>query len=71
MQNGSIIPAGTKGAVAAFLEPAQIMEKHGLSCKEFEAIKAELYALKLIDILWRFPDGPRYDILLCLVATSR
>ncbi len=69
MSNGSIIRAGTKGAVAAFLEPAQIMEKHGLSCEQFQAIKAELYDMELSDILWRFPDGPRYDILLCLVAT--
>jgi hypothetical protein len=48
-----------------------IMAKHKLSLKEFEEIKKELGQLTLLDMLFHFPDGPRYDTALNLVAHNR
>jgi len=51
--------------------PQGIMAKHDLRPHEFEKIRIELYNKKLGDILFHFPDGPRYDMALYLVASSR
>ena len=40
------------------------MQKHGLTAQAFRKIAGELKQQKLLDILFHYPDGPRYDIAL-------
>jgi hypothetical protein len=71
---GSFVPAETPGShvhSVRVLSRLGIMAKHNLTPREFESIKKELYNIKLLDILFSYPDGPRYDIALNLIATSR
>ena len=53
-----------------FLTIQGIMDKYHLQPYEIEKIKCELSNKKFRDILFHFPDGPRYDIALNLIATS-
>lgn len=71
---GSIIPPETLASdvdTARVLTPEGIMAKHDLQPQEFAKISKELYRTKLRDILFHFAGGPRYDVALYLIATSR
>lgn len=71
---GSIIPQETKAAhmiSANVLTMEGIMAKHNLTKREYLKIKEQLGGRKLLDILFHYPDGPRYDIALNMVAASR
>ena len=71
---GSYIPAEIPAdhvMSAKALTAEGIMAKHDLTEVEFSKITRQLMSQKLSDILFHFPDGPRYDIALYLVATSR
>lgn len=72
---GSFIPPELSGDCvesAKLLSAQGIMKKHKLTRREFEKMRMELYDERLSDILFLSdPDGPRYDITLYLVATSR
>ena len=48
-----------------------IIQRHGLSNKEFERIAKQMKEIKLIDIMFHCPDGPRHDIALHLIAYAR
>jgi hypothetical protein len=45
------------------------VQKHNLKQEEFETIAGELKQMKFLDILFHYPDGPRYDIALYLMGT--
>ena len=47
------------------------MAKYKMSQKELLRMEKELRNMKLIDILFHYPDGVRYDLLLQMVATVR
>jgi hypothetical protein len=69
---GSFIPPETPcGNIQSrrFLTAKGIREKYSLMPYEFEQMIEQLCKLKLSDILFHFPDGPRYDIVLNLIAT--
>lgn len=71
---GSAIPVGTpEGHYTSVpvLTKEGIMQKHGLTLQAFGKIQGELNQQKLRDILFHYPDGPRYDIALYLIAYSR
>jgi hypothetical protein len=42
-----------------------------MSHGELARIRKELGRMKLLDILFHYPDGPYYDIALYMVATAR
>ena len=48
---------------AAVLSPAQIMAAHGLSPNEYERIEQQVLRTTVLDALFHWPQGPRYDIL--------
>jgi hypothetical protein len=48
-----------------------IMEKRQLSVAEFAKIEDELKNMNLLDTLIHFPDSPRYDVALFLIAMTR
>jgi hypothetical protein len=53
---------------AAVLTYGQILKKHNLTTKEFEKLQNQVHKAKVLDALFSWPDGPRYDILMYLVA---
>lgn len=57
--------------VAAVLSKTQIMQKHGLTSAEFDKIRKQVQSTKVLDALFHWPDGVRYDVLMYLVATAR
>jgi hypothetical protein len=74
MTIGSYIPPETPGnqfQSMSFLNIEGIMAKHKLQRSEIERIKHKLHRQKFLDILFHYPDGPRYDLALYLIATSR
>ena len=56
---------------AKVLTDEGIMAKHKITRKELLRMGKELKNMKLIDILFHYPDGARYDLLLNMVATAR
>lgn len=71
---GSFVPEGTpKDHV--FRVPVYTVEgicaKHKINGKQFEKLRREVSNKKLSTNLLMYPDGPQYDILLFLVATTR
>ena len=48
-----------------------IMAKYNITRIELLRMVKELRHLKLIDILFAYPDGARYDLLVNMVATAR
>jgi hypothetical protein len=74
MITGSIVsdgPPAFESVPMRVLTLDGIRAKHDLSVEQFEAIKGQIHDMKFLDVLFHFPDGPRYDIALYLVATSR
>lgn len=71
--NGSAIPTQTPTTdfirVCA-LTPNGIMAKYNMEFVEFERIRDQVLNKTLLDLLFSYPDGPRYDIILYLIATS-
>ena len=47
------------------------MAKYNITRIELLRMVKELRHLKLIDILFAYPDGARYDLLVNMVATAR
>ncbi len=69
---GSFFTADAGKVLAAgVLTPEQIMKRHGLTPKEYGAIENQVRKAKVLDALFSWPTGPRYDTLLYLVAASR
>ena len=71
---GSFVEAGTPASQfnsASVLTDEGIMAKHTITREELLKIEEELKKAKLLDILFSYPDGPCYDILLNMVATTR
>jgi hypothetical protein len=69
---GSYVPAESPSdhfVSASVLTVEGIMEKHKLSLDEIAEIEQKLKRMTLSDILFHYPDGPRYDIALNLIAT--
>jgi len=56
---------------AGILTPAQIIAQHDLTPTEYYNIEKQILKMKLLDILFSFPQGPRYDALGHLWATCR
>lgn len=74
MIDGSIIPVGTPAnhvIKLSALTDEGIMYKHGLTTDELVALRRQLHGMEFLDILWSYPDGPRYDVALNLIATTR
>ena len=57
--------------MSSVLTDAGIGQRHNLTPKQLEKHKRELSKMKLTDILFSYPDGPRYDLVLNMVATAR
>ena len=53
---------------AAVLSYEQICKKHNLNCTQFFKLAKQIHKTKVLNALFNWPDGPRYDILLYLVA---
>jgi hypothetical protein len=53
---------------AGVLSYSQIRKKHDLTTKEFQKLQDQVLGTKVRDCLFSWPDGPRYDILMYLVA---
>jgi hypothetical protein len=69
---GSFIAPGTPSAnfhSMQVLTAKGIREKHKLTPYEFEKMVEQLCKKQLGKILFHYPDGPRYDIVLNLIAT--
>ena len=58
-----VVAAAGKVMAAGVLSPSQIMAAHGLSPKEYERIERQLLKTTVLDALFHWPQGPRYDIL--------
>ena len=58
-----VVVAAGKVMAAGVLSPSQIMAAHGLSPKEYERIEKQLLKATVLDALFHWPQGPRYDIL--------
>ena len=58
-----LVATAGKIMAAAVLSPAQIMAAHGLTPKEYERIEKQVLRTTVLDALFRWPQGPRYDIL--------
>jgi hypothetical protein len=50
---------------------AGIAQRYILKPNQLEKLRRELFEMKLSDILFSYPDGPRYDLVLNMVATAR
>ena len=72
-ESGCIVGSHFTGntIAAGVLTPDQIKSKYGLSGNDLERLKRQLYRSSVLDALYHFPDGPAYDLLLWLVATTR
>jgi hypothetical protein len=66
-----LVAAAGKVMAAAVLNPAQIRAAHGLSPKEYAQIEKHVLKTRLLDALFAWPQGPRYDILGYRWATCR
>jgi hypothetical protein len=69
---GSFFKVEETGKVLAVgvLSREQIRKKHNITPKEYHEMEQRLHGMKLLDILFSFPDGPYYDILLQRVTHS-
>jgi hypothetical protein len=56
---------------AGVLNMQQIMRKHNLTLADYYRIKKQVQSTRVLDAMFRWPDGPRYDILLYLIANCR
>jgi len=66
-----LVASAGKVAAAGVLSQRQIMTAHDLKSADFHKIEQQLLRMKLSDILFSFPTGPRYDILGYRWATCR
>ena len=48
-----------------------IIAKYNITREELLRMEKELRNMKLIDVLFHYPDGVTYDLLLQMVATGR
>jgi hypothetical protein len=74
MATGSYIAPETPGnhvQSASVLTTRCIMAKYDLTPQEFKKIRKQLFNMKLSDIMLHYPDGPRYDLALFLIAILR
>ena len=74
MTAGSFVPQETPTThvlSAHVLTDEGIMAKYNLTRKELLRMEKELRRMKLIDVLFHYPDGVTYDLLLQMVATGR
>jgi hypothetical protein len=72
MTIGSYVPPGTPGnqvLSAKVLTANGIMAVHNLTVQEFKKMRKRLFNMKLSDIMFHFPSGPRYDLALNMIAT--
>jgi len=53
---------------AAVLTREQIMAKHDLTLEQVIAIEDQVNAKTILDARFSWPDGPRYDVMMMLVA---
>lgn len=58
-----LVAAAGKVMAAGVLSRAQIMAAHGLSPTEYERIEKQVLRASVLDALFHWPQGPRYDIL--------
>ena len=58
-----LVVAAGKVMAAGVLSPAQIMAAHGLSPTEYERIEKQVLRATVLDALFHWPEGPRFDIL--------
>jgi len=49
----------------------QIVEEHGLTWPQYHEMEEQVRRTRLTDALFSWPQGPRRDILVHLVLTSR
>ena len=56
---------------AGVLTPEQIVRKYDITVAELDRIMEDLRGMTVLDALFSYPDGPRYDLLLWMVASSR
>ena len=71
---GSFIPQQTPTThvlSAHVLTDEGIMAKYNITRKELLRMEKELRSMKLIDVLFQYVDGVRYDLLVNMVATAR
>ncbi len=54
-----------------FLTVNGIEEKYDLNQSQIERIRNELRGKTLREILWAYPDGAHFDVLLNLIGTLR
>ena len=47
------------------------MQRHNLNLNKLDKLRRELSEMKLSNILLSYPDGPRYDLVLNMVATAQ
>lgn len=66
-----LVATAGKVAAAGVLSQCQIMTAHDLKIGDFRKIEQQLLKMKLSDILFSFPTGPRYDVFGYRWATCR
>ena len=74
MSIGSAVAPGTPESAVQwirFLTTQGIREKRDLNEGQIEGIRNELRNKTLRDILWRYTEGPHYDVFLNLIGMSR
>ena len=49
----------------------EIIEHYGISLAEFEKIKNQVSKMRLLDIVFHFPQGVQRDIALFIITTAR
>jgi hypothetical protein len=69
---GSFFKVEETGKVLAVgvLSREQIRKKHNITPNQYRQMENRLNKMKLMDILFSFPEGPYYDILLHRVTHS-
>lgn len=71
---GSFVSEGTPDNhffKASVLTSEGICAKYKITGTELEKLRKEVSSRKLSTVLFNFPEGPRYDMLLHLVATIK
>jgi hypothetical protein len=66
-----LVATAGKVTAAGVLSPSQIRAAHGLTPREYEQIEKQVLKAKVLDALFSWPQGPRYDILGYRWATCR